>query len=690
MSATSFSQNKYHVSAAGNDGNPGTFGSPWRTLGKVKTAMALMSSSDTIVFRRDDQFLGDIRFLKDGLNIDAYGTGESNPVIVGSTEIKDWIPHGNGIYSAIIPQAKYNLNLVVIDSIPQTICRYPDENAANEGYITATKVTDTTKVIVPGASAIRSRLIGRSLVLRAKDWRLDRDSITAVSNTNDTVTYVRLERKISPTNQTLEAFNDGNGAFFMGDTTFLTRYGEWHFNPSTKRLSIFFGSENPASHTIEVGLIDTLVNVNGRNNIGIRNINFYNAGKHAIWDSVAVGLTIKNCRVRNSGIMGIYAFFVSNFNIENTAVDWALCSGIANESNFPGRKNSVIKKTSVTNIGLLPGMGSFNSPAQMRGIAAAVRDTGLVEECFISQTGKSGISFQGSNYKVRKNEVSFTSQKVNDDGAIYTFHGGNTAKPGIEYSNREISDNYIHDIVGSPAGTARGMNYNVTGIYLDEHSRYIDILNNTIVGVKKNAIHCNSPSFVNIIGNKIILDSTYRANVGSAARGISFFKWVGDTIINLNISNNLVYLFNDTVQSAFYYTVGNTYGVSLASVLKTGVTIGGNFINHNGSPVFRVEAYNKAVTPNQNLSSNYNISQWQTQFGFDKNSLTVSSFPKFRTEVITNPSANTITYNSKGFNPVTGQTVNGGSLGPWVSVFIIKNPASEINRFKGRKFRNAN
>lgn len=71
----------YYVSTSGSDGNAGTSaGSPWQTMAKVYAMRSAIKAGDTILFKRGDSFVGQLKWEKSGtanarITFGNYGTG---------------------------------------------------------------------------------------------------------------------------------------------------------------------------------------------------------------------------------------------------------------------------------------------------------------------------------------------------------------------------------------------------------------------------------------------------------------------------------------------------------------------------------------------------------------------------------------------------------------------------------------
>ena len=71
-------------------------------------------------------------------------------------------------------------------------------------------------------------------------------------------------------------------------------------------MSMYFGAADPASYTVKVSTVDTLINLFNKSNVTINNIAFEGANLAAIYFVDGTNRTITNCSINNSGAKGIF------------------------------------------------------------------------------------------------------------------------------------------------------------------------------------------------------------------------------------------------------------------------------------------------------------------------------------------------------------------------------------------------
>jgi hypothetical protein len=114
----------YYISNSGNDKNSGIAPElAWRTIHHLNVSFLLVLPGDSILFKRGEIFFGTVTVTKSGQHnapivFSAYGNG-SDPVITGFITINGWEKKEGNIWQAPAPGIKNNLNMVVMDDLPQ-------------------------------------------------------------------------------------------------------------------------------------------------------------------------------------------------------------------------------------------------------------------------------------------------------------------------------------------------------------------------------------------------------------------------------------------------------------------------------------------------------------------------------------------------------------------------------------------
>jgi uncharacterized repeat protein (TIGR02543 family) len=640
----SLSAKTYYVSAAGNNNNSGlTASTPWQTISKVNSLFASMAAGDSILFRRGDVFYGTLVIGRSGtstlpMTIGAYGTG-AKPVISGFLNVSSWSLVSNGVYQASV-NAKGTLNMVTIDNVPQAIGRYPNDNAANGGYLNYESFTSST--ITDNEMDGGINWAGAEIAIRKKLWVIDRCRITA--NAGSVYTFTNI-------NSTYEG-TAGFGYFIQNDPRTLDKFGEWYFNSTSKNLQVYFGDASPSSYTIKASGIDTLLYMTSKSYINVDNIAFDGANANAFIAVSSSFINVKNCDFTNAGTGAITGSVVSNFLVENCTTNNILSNAIL--INSTRGSNITVRGCSVRRTGCLPGMG-MSSGNSYKGIMASVSSGLMIEYNRVDTSGYVGIEFQGSNVTVRNNVVNYFDFIKDDAGGIYTYTSSSDAVPGTIYTNRVVRDNIVMNGAGAPYGR-NSSNLFVSGIYLDGRTMNVDVLNNTVFNNGKNGIHCNNPQNVNIKGNT----SYNNLNAMSAMRWANLGE-----IRGLTIKNNIFYPKTEA-QRNFYYSnsaLNEPVNTAVNEAMRLLGTIDSNYYSTSNAAGFLQEIYATtagALVPTSPLS----LEGWRTNTLHDTASRKPVKSPisyKINSLVGTNKFTNGLFSSS-----VSGITVFGtGTTGVW-------------------------
>lgn len=631
----------YYFSSTGNDTYTNTQAqtpaTPWKTIGKLNSIFNSLVAGDSILFKRGDLFYGTINVTSSGafkkhIVLSAYGTGV-NPVVSGFTALAttSWTSVGGGVYQSSLTSASASLNMVVINNQPQQIGRYPNANAVNGGYLTYETFNDTLS-ITDTALTSAVNWTGAEVVIRKKLWVLDRCRIT--NHAGNTLYYANTE------GSGYDCTNN-YGYFIQNDVRTLDQFGEWYFDPVTRFLKVYFGTNTPATYSVKAATAERLIAINSRRYITISNIAFEGGNAYGVYAASSDYINIQGCSFTNIGGMGIYMENASGVVIQNTSTYNMMSNAIRmsciSDSNI-SIQNCVIKRT-----GVLRGMGS-NGSNSYKAVSVDLTKNLLIENNRIDTAGYVGIEFDGSNAMISNNVVNYFGFNKDDAGGIYTWvpQGQNT---DFYYTNRQISHNIVMNGIGAPEGRSSPASF-VSGIYLDGQIMNVDVLNNTVFNIGKNGIHCNNPNNINIDGNTCF----------NTLNAISFMRWAWGSINNLRIKNNVFYPKYNT-QRNLYYTnaaLNEPVPTTLQSVLQSLGDIDSNYHSNVNEAGFSYEVYQTAGGALIPLSAQ-SLTGWRNFSDNDKHSkLPFRDPPKY----LLNSVIGTNTFSNGGFT----SNVNGVTL----------------------------
>ena len=245
--------------------NPST---PWKTLSKLNDYFSSLKPGDQVLLKRGEVYYGSIIVNSSGtagspIVIGAYGSG-NKPVITSFVTLSGWSANQSykGVFESANPALGSSMNTVLINGVAQELGRYPNSDAANKGYLTIDSHSEKASIT---SNDLPSSLnwTGAELVMRTRRWILDRDPIT--SQSGNTLMY-NASSKYEP--------KDKYGYFIQKDIKTLDKFGEWYYDPSAKKLSVYFGRNGSSSYKVQASSIDYLVSSVGFSDVAFDNISF--------------------------------------------------------------------------------------------------------------------------------------------------------------------------------------------------------------------------------------------------------------------------------------------------------------------------------------------------------------------------------------------------------------------------------
>lgn len=485
----------YYIKNDGNDGAAGTSpANAWASISKLNASFKLIVPGDSILFKCGDVFYGKIIAGKSGsasaqIVFSCYGTGVK-PIISGFTNLNNWINSGGGIFKKNIAIADASLIIVTINNNLQRMGRFPNADAANGGWLYNEAVNNNALTLTDKDLSSGTNWTGAEAVMRKQRWIIDRCKV--VAQNGNTITYTNPTGTIGGPS----AAKKGWGYFFQNDIRTLDQFGEWYFNSDTKDISIYFGTNNPASYKIKASITDTLLNLGGgkgreaKSFITIEKLSFEGANKVAIYGLGGSNILIKNCKFNNN-YNAVDLFYTANSTTSNNTITNCLNNGLVQVAmNYA---STTIQKNTIKNIGLFAGMGGSGDANY-----AALRqngNNGNIQYNRIDSVGYNGIEYNGSNTTVAFNYITNFCITKDDGGGIYT-------QGGTKETNRTVTYNIVIGGIGAPFGSENKIN-NTIGIYTDDNSNNVNINHNTIANIADAGLFCNGTNFVTLDNNII-------------------------------------------------------------------------------------------------------------------------------------------------------------------------------------------
>ena len=532
----------YYISNRGNDKNSGIATElAWRTISQLNASFLLIQPGDSILFKRGEIFYGTITVTASGrqgnpIVFSAYGKG-SDPVITGFITIKDWVKKEGNIWQASAPGIKNNLNMLVMDDLPQRIGRYPNADLPDGGYMRYENTTAANNIIDSNLDA-SINWTGAEIVIRKNHWTAERCRV--IKQEGKTITFTYACAAINTTTPpSLYQGTKGNGYFFQKDSRTLDQQGEWFLDSTNNSLQIFLTDTN---HLIKAAALDTLVNTKGMSYLTFSHLSFEGANMSAVYNNNGEHITIKNCSFKNIGAKAIHFWSTGNVLIENVHTNNILSNAI--QVRNTKKDNVTVKNCVIKNTAPFIGMGSFFDDRDYKAVSVSALNNVLVENNFVDSCGLSGIQFQGNNVLVRHNVVNHYCRLLDDGAGIYTFVDFSKDNAGENFINRVVKNNIVLNGRGAPEGSSKI--YKAEGIYLDGRTMNTTVIGNTIAYTGNKGLASNNPVNITLRDNTCFSTSGW-----GAGRTITW----GD-IHNLEVKNNIFYSVNDQQGHVNFYHSG--------------------------------------------------------------------------------------------------------------------------------------
>jgi parallel beta-helix repeat protein len=576
---SAFATNYYFSTSIGNDSRSfvqaQNASTPWKTLKKLNSIFSSLQPGDKVLLKRGETFYGSIIVSKSGSStspivIGAYGTG-NRPVITSLVKLNNWVSKNNGIWESYNSSLGSSVNIVLLNGVQQGMGRYPNGNAANGGYLTfeshAGKYSITDKQLT---SAIN--WTGAELVLRTRRWLLDRKLIK--SHSGSTIYYATGSDE--PKN--------GYGYFIQNSIKTLNKLGEWYYNPSTRKLSVYFGSNGPSSHTVQASTISDLIHSEWHSNVVFKNLTIKGANVSGVNITNGSNMAVEDCDILLSGENGMAVNGHSKFRVENCTVSNSNNNGIDFEW---GMTSATVKNNKILNTSLIAGTGLSGD-----GNGVGIYDNGdgnIVEYNEIRNTCHNGMRFRGNNLIIKNNLIDRFCL-VKDDGAgIYSYGGHGTT--GIK-----VIGNIIKNGIGAEAGTGTST-YSASGIYIDHNDAKIEVRDNTVTDCHDYGLYVHNSSGITIRNNTLY---------NNRRRQLTMIQ--GQPVVSTLIRNNVI------TKNIFFAKTQ----AQLASYIESSeddITSFGRFdSNYYARPIDdRITIYNHYP----GVVSNLDLEGWKKQYGDD-------------------------------------------------------------------------
>jgi len=539
--STLASATTYYVSSSGDDSANGlTELTAWKTISRVNSSFSLFKPGDKILFKSGDTFYGTIKIARSGtasdpIIIGSYGTG-GKPVITGFTIISSWTNTGNGIYSTPLT-CESSPEMVAINGTQYAKGRWPNSSVWPESQTWATidSFTGVTSLTDAELAATGINWTGAELVVRNST----RNIISKYPVTNQSGNMITFSGGTSTAPIAAKW-----GYFIQNDIRTLDTFGEWFYDLKTSNFYMYFGSEDPANHFVKVATLNNLIIFDpGITYCQLENISLNGVNKTAVGGSWNHNTLIRYCDISSSGNYGIVFTKSLNLEINNCIIDHCYDNGmyIVEECDY-----AVLCDNTISNIGLLPGMGQGRFESCM-GMYVRGSNNSVIEYNKLRNIGYNGIRYSGNNITIKNNYLN-TFCIIKEDGGGICYAGQST------YSNMKVLNNIVLNGLGSPGGRPAGTYPWVTGIYVDYNTTGgMEIANNTIANVQLMGGILISGSQNIIVKNNIVFECSQGIRI-QVLGGVN-----STSNRNISMTDNIIFAKTPTFKPLLLYSLENDF-----------------------------------------------------------------------------------------------------------------------------------
>lgn len=599
----------YFSSSAGDDTRTPTQAqdqyTPWKTIARLNNFNGLQPG-DSVLFQRGESFFGTIKANASGLAVkplvySAYGSG-SQPVITSLITMKNWKSIGNGVYESYDDFFGQNLNIVLIKGIVHEMGRYPNRSEENSGYLKLDSHTGNTAISDNELSSTQN-WTGAELVIRKNHWIIDRHKITAHSGTQ--INYEKGNSSYDPTDQF--------GYFIQNHIKTLDQFGEWYYNPATKKLSVYFGNENPQAIKVEAACMDNLLQSPQKSSVNMHlvfdQLHFKGANKSSVQLNSGNYFTIQNCSIEFSGESGIQADGVEHLTISKCAISKSNNNGIVSIYNNP---YSVIQSNKIDSTYMFPGMGQSGDG---NGIGLyCIGKNSTIEKNTITNTGYTALYFGGDSVQIKNNFIDRFCAVKDDGSGIYTFTGSENKN----YFGRKITGNIVLNGIGAGSGTDSGDSH-AEGIYLDDNVSGVSVSGNTVANITNDGIYLHNSRNITLNNNTVF-------NTGTQI-SLRHDLWGGDPIRNIKMYNNVL-----------FSKYANQKLLSISTAKNDVAEMANLDSNFYDRPVYNSGAFISTQyrsLSNAELSTDFELEKWKTESKQDiASQKSLSVIPEYKVEEV--------------------------------------------------------
>jgi hypothetical protein len=409
----------------------------------------------------------------------------------GITEYGQLQRHGFNTTSGTPPMELY------IDGQAMTLARYPNEG---DSYLSMDSVID------PGPSGSTSATPGGTFSYtfsRPSDWTQASDIWLAGAISRDwAYTYNKIAsidtaaQEISLVYGEQYGITDWMDDFFWVENLLeeIDTPGEYYIDRSSGILYLLppAGGLNPQTFIVVSSLDQTMVNMNGADDITFKGLTFDTGRSSGIVCTSGEDNSLEDCTIRNFSGNGLT---IDGFN--NTVKDCNMHHIGKNAVTLKGGDKTTLSDGN----NLIENSYIYDFAYYEKGYSSGVSLDGVrqtIRKCLIYDAPHGAVTIRGNDHMIEYNEFHHVVKLLKDYGVIYAYLGQKPQERGTT-----IRQNYFHDIYGEKR----------TGIYPDEstcgwtveknifykfdvNSPNIDLARGTIGGNTFNYVLANNNMFI--------------------------------------------------------------------------------------------------------------------------------------------------------------------------------------------------
>lgn len=474
--AARFKGTAWYVDAeAGNDAATGSMTRPWKTLARAGSVS--LQSGDALLLKcgslwRESLTLPPRWSGANGVLIGAYGDcGQGKrPVIRGSQAVtpSSWqrLDAPLSAYATSWDQVAHQVH---VNGQRMLKARFPHYQGPGKEFALADGLGDKTHLRLR-ANELKflqdKDLVGATIHIRVVPWQVEQAKVVRLDERSGVLT---LDRALS-----FPILNN-TGFILEGKRWMFGAPGEWFYDEQTNKLLLApLGNTSPANSLVEVTTRDKGFVATRKSGLVIERVAFEHFALMGMDITASNDVSIKDVRVVDADEYGIYVDGSAGTVIQNALVDGAGWTGISVRNS----DNSLVRDNRVQNTGLKGWAGKSRSAITVDGQSTVVSNN------VIERSANLGIFFFNRiDTRIADNTIVAPCQRMTDCGAVHTWTSSDAKQADKGFrSNARIERNMVLSGPGNLDGTPERGKDQTCGIYLDELTAGVSVLNNILIG----------------------------------------------------------------------------------------------------------------------------------------------------------------------------------------------------------------